>query len=292
MSGVSSEASLPRSTDEHIMKGSSPYSATILIISGGVGASAEQVVHTVLAQFPDSAVRVIAIPNVRFADQIENALKRAEECDAIVVHTLVDAALRLQVRSQARQRGVVALDLMGELLEELSARLAQKPLEQPGLYRQLNKEYFDRVEAIEYSMTHDDGLHPEDWGQAEILILGVSRVGKTPLSMYLSVLGWKTANYPIIPDIAPPEILFKLDHRRVIGLRIELTQLLAFRKQRQRRLGVSGASDYANPEKIYAELEYADKIYQRGNFTTLQVSDKPIETSADEVIRLVTHKVV
>jgi len=273
------------------MNASSSESASILIVSGGVGASAEQVVHTVLAQFPHSAARVITIPSVRYPDQIENALTRAEESNAIVVHTLVDEALRLQLCAQAQQRGVVALDLMGDLLEELSIRLTQKPLQQPGLYRQLNKAYYERVEAIEYSMTHDDGLHPEDWGQAEILILGVSRVGKTPLSMYLSVLGWKTANYPIIPAIQPPEILFKLDHRRVIGLRIELTQLLAFRKQRQRRLGVTGFSDYTNPEKIYAELQYADKIYQRGEFTTLQVSEKPIETSADEVIRFVTRRV-
>ena len=196
----------------------------------------------------------------------------------------------MQLHSQARQRGLMAIDLMGDLLNELNERLDRKPLGQPGLYRQLNKEYYDRVAAIEYSMAHDDGQHPEDWYQAEIILLGVSRVGKTPLSMYLSVLGWKVANYPIVPDIPPPEALYKLDRRRVIGLRIELTQLLALRQQRQRRLGIPGVGDYTNPEKIHAELLYAEQIYRRGDFVVLQVSDKPIETSADEVIRLVTNR--
>lgn len=263
-------------------------SVTILIASGGVGASAEQVVFTVLAQYPQNDVRVITIPSLRFSHQIDDVVKRAQNENAILVHTLVDRKLRDQLTAQASKNGVIAIDLMGMLFERLSARLGQEPLGQPGLYRQLKQDYFDRVAAIEYTMAHDDGQHPDGWLEAQIVLLGVSRVGKTPLSMYLSVLGWKVANIPLVLGIAPPSKLNELDPRRVIGLKIDVTQLVAFRQQRQRRLGVIGSSDYTNPEKIFEELQFAEEYYRKGKFFTIQVTDKPIETSADEVIRLVT----
>jgi hypothetical protein len=145
------------------------------------------------------------------------------------------------------------------------------------------------VAAIEYSMKHDDGQHPEGWLEAQIVLLGVSRVGKTPLSMYLSVLGWKIANIPLVLGITPADELFELPRKRVVGLKIDEAKLMAFRQQRQRRLGVSGPSGYINPQKIFEELEYAEKIFRKGGFSTIQVTDKPIETSADEVIRLITR---
>jgi regulator of PEP synthase PpsR (kinase-PPPase family) len=263
---------------------------TILILSGGVGASAEQVVHTVLAQFPDHPVRVVTLASLRFSSQIDDALVRAKEEGAILVHTLVDAGLHAYLLEQAAEQGLTAIDLMGPLLEQLSAALGQPPLEQPGLYRQLKQDYFDRVAAIEYTMMQDDGQQPEGWRQAEIVLLGVSRVGKTPLSMYLSVLGWKVANIPLVLEIPPASELYELDPRRVVGLEIDVTQLMAFRKQRQRRLGVMGESDYTDPEKIFEELQYAEEIFRKGGFRTIQVTDKPIETTADDIIRLITSR--
>jgi regulator of PEP synthase PpsR (kinase-PPPase family) len=168
--------------------------------------------------------------------------------------------------------------------------LGEQSLGEPGLYRRLNKAYFDRVEAIEYSMTHDDGRHPEGWSQAELVLIGPSRVGKTPLSLYLSVLGWKVANIPIVPELDPPEKIFEMDKSLVIGLTIAPAHLMAFRQERQKRLGVSGSSDYTNPERIYEELQEAEKFCKRAGIRVLDVTDKPIETSADEVIRLITGR--
>jgi hypothetical protein len=267
-----------------------PATHTIFIISGGVGASGEQLVHTVLAQFPQERVQVITVPNVRFEGQIEEAVTRAEAMGATLVHTLVDEILRAHLVSLAAARGVAAIDLMGPLLEQLTQALGRSPVGEPGLYRQLNKAYFDRVAAIEFTMAHDDGKNPGTWSQAEIVLVGVSRVGKTPLSLYLSVLGWKVANVPVVPGLNLSAELFQLDRKQVVGLTIEVAQLLAFRQQRQQRLGVTGPSDYTDPEKIYEELEYAKEVCQRGGFTIINVTDRPIETSADEVIRLVTSR--
>lgn len=244
--------------------------------------------HTVLAQFPDSAVQVSTISNVRFESQVDSAIERTRQSKATLVHTMVDSGLRAYLKDQAEQHGVQAIDLMGPLLEQLSQALGQPALGQPGLYRKLNKAYFDRVAAIEYTLAHDDGQRPEGWLEAEVVLLGVSRVGKTPLSLYLSVLGWKAANYPVVSGIEPPAEIFQINPKRVIGLTVEAGQLLAFRQQRQQRLGVVGTSDYTNPEKIFLELEEARRLYKRGGFHTIHVTDKPIESTADDVIRWIS----
>lgn len=259
---------------------------SILILSGGVGASAEQVVHTVLAQFPECSVPVTTLGNLRHADQVQEALQRAAGRNAIVVLTLVDEGLRAYAREQAAALGLPAVDLMGELIDHLQASLGVAALGQPGLYRRLNQDYFTRVAAIEFSMAHDDGKRPQSWREADLTLVGVSRCGKTPLSMYLAVLGWKMANVPVVPGVEVAPELFRLPRERVLGLTIEPGQLLAFRQQRQRRLGTAGPSDYTHPEKIFAEVEDARQLCLRAGFRLLDVTDKPIETVADEVIRM------
>ena len=197
----------------------------ILIVSGGAGTSAEQVVHTVLAQFPDSLVQVSTVSNVRFESQVDVAIERAWQTGATLVHTMVDSGLRTYLERQADQYGVQAIDLMGALLEQLSQALGRPALGQPGLYRRLNKAYFDRVAAIEYTLAHDDGQRPEGW----------------------------TA--PGISPAAPQQ------------------------------LGVSGTSDYTDPEKVFIELKEAKQLYKRDGFHPIQVTDKPIEFTTDEIIR-------
>ncbi|HEX7975733.1 MAG TPA: pyruvate, water dikinase regulatory protein, partial [Anaerolineales bacterium] len=214
----------------------------VYVVSGGVGASGEQLVHTVLAQFPDNEMPVITVGNVRRVEQIESVVAQAKSSGGTIAHTLVDVSLRQALIDLAQAQGVVAIDLMGPLLSRVAAVLNREPLGHPGLYRQLHKDYFDRVAAIEYSMAHDDGKDPSAWPQAEILLVGVSRAGKTPLSLYLSVLGWKVANLPLVPNVSPPPELFQLDPKGVVGLTIEPGQLILHRQQRQMRLGAPGNS--------------------------------------------------
>jgi regulator of PEP synthase PpsR (kinase-PPPase family) len=262
----------------------------IYLVSGGVGASGEQLVHTVLAQFPEHEVPVVIVPRVRDIDQVEQVVTQAAEDGGTIVHTLVDRRLGQALIRLADERGVVSIDLMGDLLSRLSEVLGQEPVGRPGLYHQLHQAYFERVAAIEFAMAHDDGKHPEGWSQAEIVLVGVSRVGKTPLSMYLSVLGWRVANVPLVVELPPPPELFELDHRRVVGLMIDAGQLVAHRQQRQRRLGAPGPSRYTDPLAIYEELEAARQVFKRGRFPIIDVTDQPIEATADEVIERVTRQ--
>ena len=262
----------------------------IYLVSGGTGASGEQLVHTVLAQFPEYEVPVVTVPRVRHVEQVQEVLSKARSSGGIIAHTIVDAGLRRTLTDLAQEQGVESIDLMGDLMSRLSQVLGQEPIGRPGLYRQLHHAYFERVEAIEFAMAHDDGKSSGGWPLAEIVLTGVSRVGKTPLSMYLSVLGWKVANVPLVLELPTPDGLFQLDRRRVIGLSMEPGQLLGHRQQRQHRLGAPGPTDYTNPVKIHEELEAARRVFQRGRFSVVDVTDKPIETSADEVIERVTRQ--
>ena len=269
---------------------SKPRTATpppIYIVSGGVGASGEQLVQTVLAQFPDSPVPVITVGNVRQATQIKRVIARAKQAGGIIAHTLVDDRLRRTLIDLARDEDVAAIDLMGPLLSRLESVLKRKAVGQPGLYRQFHRAYFERVSAIEFTMAHDDGQQRAGWPQADLVLVGISRSGKTPLSMYLAVLGWKVANVPLVPEVPPPPELFKLDRQRVIGLTIRPDQLIVFREQRYARLGLSAPIDYIHPRRIGEEVQTALRVFRRGRFAVIDVTDKPIETSADEIIKLI-----
>ena len=257
----------------------------IYIVSGGVGASGEQLVNTVMAQFPESSIQVSTIGNVRQMQQIETVLAQARANNGTIVLTLVDARLRESLLSLAQTLGVVTIDLMGPLLARLESVLGQPPLGQPGRYRQMNRPYFERVAAIEYTLAHDDGQRLEDWPAADVVLVGVSRTGKTPLSVYLSILGWKVANYPIVPEVPVPPELFQLDPAHVVGLTIDLDRLLTFRRQRSSLLGISPETNYAKLEEVEEELRVARKVFRQGGFFTLNVTDKTLEASADEVIR-------
>ena len=262
----------------------------IYVVSGGTGASGEQVVHTVLVQFPENVVPVITVPYVRQMQQIEQVLGQAEATGGTIVHTLVDAHLRSRLVEGAERRSIPAIDLMGSLISRLTHVLGREPVVRPGLYRELRQDYFDRVAAIEFSMAHDDGRRPEDWPEADAVLIGVSRVGKTPLSMYLSVLGWKVANVPLVLGLPTPPKLYELDPRRVIGLYLGSAALLFHREQRRRRLHAPGLEAYADASAIEEELEAARRVFQQGGFSVIDVTDKPIETSADQVIELLTRR--
>jgi [pyruvate, water dikinase]-phosphate phosphotransferase / [pyruvate, water dikinase] kinase len=262
-----------------------PEAPPIFVVSGGVGTSGEQVVNTILAQFHGVDVPVITIPSVRNTTQVTNAIAQAKAADGTIVHTLVDGELRTVLVRRAADEGVIALDLMGPLIEHLADILGQAPLGRPGFYRQLNATYFERVDAIEYAMAHDDGRKRQDWPEADVLLLGVSRTGKTPLSMYLAVLGWKAANLPLVPEISTPPEIYELDRSRVIGLTIDLDRLVTFRMRRARHMGMAAQSSYAHPGRIEEELRAAHQVFRRGRFHVINVTDIPVEASADEVIK-------
>jgi regulator of PEP synthase PpsR (kinase-PPPase family) len=153
-----------------------------------------------------------------------------------------------------------------------------------------NIAYFKRVEAIDFTLKVDDGQNPEKIGQADIVLTGVSRTGKTPLSVYLAMFGWKVANVPIVSGIEPPEELFKADPGRVFGLNISPVYLIAQRANRVKSLHMDLDSDYINKRKVADELDYARRIFERGGFTEIQITNKPIESSANEILTILTSR--
>jgi regulator of PEP synthase PpsR (kinase-PPPase family) len=258
----------------------------IYVVSGGVGASGEQIVRTALAQFDAPHMPVVIMPHIRHPGEVERIVAEAGGAGGTIVHTFVDPHLRQWMLDVAQAHQVPAFDLLGPLIDHLAALLGQQPRGQPGRYRQLHAASFARVEAIEWTLAHDDGQKPYDWPAAEIVLAGISRVGKTPTSIYLAVLGWKVANVTLVPPLAPPPELLRLDRRRVVGLSIDPVQLVFHRRGRQRRLDLPLGSAYIDPEQVMAELAAAQAIFRHAGFRTIDVTDKAIEHIADEVLAL------
>jgi regulator of PEP synthase PpsR (kinase-PPPase family) len=179
---------------------------------------------------------------------------------------------------------------MGGFLTHLSGVLGRPPSGRPGLYRQQREAYFKRVDAIAFTVAHDDGQRIDELPLAEIVLVGPSRCGKTPLSIYLSVSGWRVANVPLIPEMEPPAVLHQMDPCRVVGLTIEPGQLVIHREWRRQSLGIPDNVPYVNAEKIFEEVAAARAFCRREGFGLVNVTDKPIEASAEEVIALVTRR--
>jgi regulator of PEP synthase PpsR (kinase-PPPase family) len=264
-----------------------PDTCTIYVVSGGAGTSGELLVQTVLAQFPELHASVIKAPSIRDEREIEEVLAQAAAAGGVIVHTLVDARLREGLNRAGTERKIPTIDLMGPLLDHLSELSGHRPIGRPGRYRETRQEYFDRVEAIEYTVKHDDGRGTDDLPLADVVLIGVSRCGKTPLSMYLAVHGWKVANVPLIPEIPPPKEVYELDRGRVIGLSIEYEHLMTHRKVRRERMGDLGPSAYTRPSDVYGELESTRKLCRQAGFPLVNVTNKPIETVAEEIVALV-----
>jgi len=262
----------------------------IYIVSGGKGLAGDAVVQSVLIQFPNNKVPVIIVPDVLNQSKIDELIKTAQATKGVIVHTMVDPEIRQLLIQSCTQHMVNHIDLVGDLSDYLSGLLNTRPISKPGLYRLSHIDYFRRVEAIDFTLKVDDGQNPEKISHADLILTGVSRTGKTPLSVYLAMFGWKVANVPIVPGIDPPVELFKADPGRVFGLNISPVYLIAQRANRVRSLHMDESTDYINKRKVVEELEYARRIFERGGFTEIQITNKPIESSANEILTILTSR--
>lgn len=266
------------------------FCPTIFVVSGGKGLSAINVVRSVLIQFPKHKCPMKVVPDVNSGEMIRETVERAKSKNGVIVHTMVDPDMRRALTGECDRSGVRNFDIVGGLSDYLSESLNAEPVSKPGLYRISNLEYFRRVEAIEFTMKHDDGLNAHRICKADIILTGVSRTGKTPLSIYLGMFGWKVANIPLIPGHLPPGELFIADSRRVFGLTTTTNYLIMQRTNRVRELGLSADDDYVNPRKVRMELDYAHAIFEKGGFYTLKITHRPIETSANEIIGVLNER--
>lgn len=267
-----------------------PFCPPIFVVSGGKGLSATNVVRSVLIQFPEYKCPMKVVPDINSEKMILETVARVKEKKGVIVHTMVNPDMRKKLIQTCEEYGVPDFDIVGGLSDYLSEALGTEPISKPGLYRISNLEYFRRVEAIEFTMKHDDGLNAHRICKADIILTGVSRTGKTPLSIYLGMFGWKVANIPLVLGHEPPEELFIADPDRIFGLTTTTNYLIAQRTNRVRELGLSADDDYVNPRKVRMELDYAKNIFEKGGFYTIKVTHRPIETTANEITAVLSER--
>jgi len=258
----------------------------VFVVSDGSGATAERVVNAALTQFEGASVATERRSRVRSEEQIRQVVRQAARAEGCIVHTLVLDELREEMLRAGRLHNVETIDLMGPLLARLSQQLSITPAEKPGLFRQLNREYFRRIETMEFAFHHDDGRRAHELDKAEIVLVGVSRTFKTPLSIYLAFKGWFVANVPIIWEKKLPPTLLEQPPQRIFGLSIDPARLVGLRQTREERWG-EALGDYADPDFVRRESVYAQQIFEsHPGWRVVDVTDKPIEEIAAEIVAL------
>jgi [pyruvate, water dikinase]-phosphate phosphotransferase / [pyruvate, water dikinase] kinase len=261
-------------------------SHVVYIVSDASGGTGRRVVEAALTQFSGARVTVEQMAGVREVEEVRALVEKVAKVGGTIVHTLVLPELRRVMLAEGRRRHVVTIDLIGPLVARLSETLELAPLARPGLMRQLDESYFERIGAIDFAVRHDDGRNPEDLAQADLVLVGVSRTSKTPVSIFLAYRGWRVANVPVIANLEPPPTLFEMDRRRIIGLTIQLDRLVQLRQARVKRMAKGLPMDYARMENIQQELDWFDLLLRRERWPVIDVTSKSIEECAAEIISL------
>lgn len=266
---------------------------TIHVVSDSVGLTAQAVARAAAAQFGVTNPIIEVLPKARTFEEIEafidehSAFHRQRTGDGriLVFYTLVDAGLSRRLAEYAASRDdVVAVDLMTSAVGAIARMTGLAPSTTPGSVHVADQYYFRRIEAIEFTIAHDDGRNPQEIAQADIVLLGVSRSSKTPTSIYLSQQGYKVANIPLDPSTEPPKEIFDVERTRLFGLMTTAEVLVSIR---QRRLGRAGgvASRYADPEFVYQDLEKARALMRKLGCIVIHTENRAVEETAQEILR-------
>ncbi len=257
----------------------------LFVVSDSTGETAERVVRASLLQFPDHRVRLRLFTRIRDEAAIGGVMDKAAAVGAIVVFTLVRPELRDFMFAAGRERGVETVDVIGSLIHKVASFLEADPLNIPTAQMSLSEEYFRRVEAIEFAVKSDDGKEPRNLRKADLVLTGVSRTSKTPLSTYLAGRGLKVANMPLVMGVEPPEELYQVPGHKVIALTIDIDLLLEIRKQRLSQLGMPTDANYGMREHVRAELEFAHNIFKANpEWIIINVSNRAIEETATIIL--------
>lgn len=260
----------------------------IYVISDGTGETADQMIKAALLQYVREGLKLVRYKNIRTEIQVRTIFEEAHSAKAIVVYTVVSDNLRKFIDSTSQQTGVPVVDLLGPLLEKLTRYLKRNPETQPGLFHQVNENYFKRIEAIEFTVKHDDGKYADSLDRADIILVGLSRTSKTPLSVYLSYKGWKVANVPLVKGIDPPLELFQTDQRKIIGLLIDPETLTRIRRERLVKMGENPSGDYANLNHVIAEIDFCKELFRKNRrWPVFDITGKALEETASEVEKII-----
>lgn len=262
----------------------------IYALSDSIGETAELVARATASQFDNSALEIIRIPYIHSVEQLEAVVVEASKRPSFICHTIVSEDLRLALTEKAALAGIKTVDIMGPMIEATQQSSGLDPELKAGLIHKLDREYFRRVEAVEFAVKYDDGKNPNGLLKADIVIIGVSRTSKTPLSMYLAHKKWKVANVPLVPEIPPPAELFKVPRSRIIGLIINSFKLNEIRTERLKGMGLTANASYAAVDRIEEELRHAKTVMRQVGCPIIDVSNKAIEETANRIVEFVTAK--
>ncbi|MBN9654742.1 kinase/pyrophosphorylase [Halobacillus sp. GSS1] len=258
----------------------------VYIVSDSVGETAELMVKAVASQFFGQDVEIQHFSYVEDEQDINNVITVAKYRPSIIAYTIVLPDLKEYLDHRAEEEQIIAVDLMYPLMNAFTEKFNMQPNRQPGQMRKLDENYFKRVEAIEFAVKYDDGQEVRGLKQADIVLVGVSRTSKTPLSMYLANKQFKVANVPLIPEVPPPEELFNIPRKKCVGLIISPEKLNDIRRERLKRLGLTNSASYASLNRIFEELTCAEDIMKKIGCPVIDVSNKAIEETADIILAM------
>jgi [pyruvate, water dikinase]-phosphate phosphotransferase / [pyruvate, water dikinase] kinase len=257
----------------------------VIVVSDGTGDTATSAVKAVMLQF-HSEWKLRVFGGIRHESEVRRVIDQAEGSNALVVFSLVDKRVAGALIREAGSRGVPTVDLLGSLIAKVAQHLHAEPRHQPGLLHGFSDEYFERIDAVEFAVRHDDGASLETLFEADIVLVGVSRTSKTPLSMYLAQRGFKTGNVPLVSGLEPSSALGEIDPRRVFGLIVDHATLLTLRINRLKVLRASPHSSYTDSDAVELELRRARKLFRERRWRVIDITGRAVEETAARVLDL------
>lgn len=263
--------------------------SNIYIISDSLGETANSLAQAALVQFPEDKFEIQKYPMVKSKEILTGILNSAKKEHAMIIHTFVDSDFSNAINEFCQTENLPVIDAISNVINTIASITGKKPLGESGINHNTNESYFNRIEAIEFAVTYDDGKDPSGFTKADIVLLGVSRTSKTPLSLYLANHGYKVANLPLVPKTKIPDEIFQVDPNRVFGLTNDVAVLNNIRRQRMIAYGLNPDTVYSNTDSIQAELDFATDLYRKIGCLQINVANKSIEETAMFIIESLTQ---
>lgn len=256
----------------------------VYVLSDSLGETADLVGRAAASQFPRETFDIVRLSRISSPGSLQEAIGGALAEGSVFLYTFADRSLRDRMSALVQERGLFAVDVLGPAIGALADASGVVPTGQAGVIRRTDRGYVQHIEALEFAVKHDDGRDPEGLTDAEVVVIGVSRTGKTPVSMYLAFKGYKAANVPLIPEVEPPSQLFQVDPKRIFGLTGDADFLVSIRNQRLSELGVY-ARRYAQREAVLEEIDSARALMRQLGCIVVRTDKRAIEETAQEIIR-------
>lgn len=257
---------------------------TIFVISDSAGETASKLAQATMAQYPTVDFELIRRTFIQNQEALNLALNDAKSLNAMVIYTIINPDLVQLTQDFCEENNLYSMNVLTPPVEEVAKRTGVQPTGEPGALHHLNKNYFKRIKAMEFAVKYDDGKDPKGFLKADIVLLGVSRTSKTPLSLFLANKNLKVANLPLVPQAQIPEQLWQVNPKKIVGLTNDPAVLNGIRKERMRAYGLDPDTAYSDIDKIKEELEFANKLYKKLGCVVINVATLSIEETASMIL--------